>query len=199
MEDKTIKILPIKYFIFSCIMIFFLFISGQMITPASPQKVLGKYYIDCTNIAKNWSGPFDEDGIPLTDYKEFGIQYQPVGIAQYALGTWDLYLENNDPQYKERFIHMADWFCDNLLVEDDFGIWEYKFDFPRYNLKAPWPSAMAQGEGISVLTRAYQLTENKKYIEIARLALNSFKASIKTGGYCIKIKKVLSGMKSILH
>jgi len=189
MEDKTIKILPIKYFIFSCIMIFFLFISGQMVTHASSQKVLGKYYIDCTNIAKNWSGLFDEDGIPLTDYKEFGIQYQPVGIAQYALGTWDLYLENNDPQDKEKFIHMADWFCDNLLVENGFGIWEYNFDFPRYNLKAPWPSAMSQGEGISVLMRAYQLTENKKYIEIAKLALNSFKVPIEMGGVLYKDKE----------
>jgi len=189
MEDKTIKILLIKYFIFSCIMIFFLFISGQMVIHVSSQKVLGKYYIDCTNIAKNWSGLFDEDGIPLTDYKEFGIQYQPVGIAQYALGTWDLYLENNDPQDKEKFIHMADWFCDNLLVENDFGVWEYKFDFPRYNLKAPWPSAMSQGEGISVLMRAYQLTENKKYIEIAKLALNSFRVPIEMGGVLYKDKE----------
>lgn len=191
MEDKTLKILPIKCFIFSCIMIFFLFISGQIITHASPQKVLGKYYIDCTNIAKNWIGPFDEDGIPLTDYKEFGIQYQPVGIAQYALGTWGLYLENNDLQYKEKFLHTADWFCDNLLVEDDFGVWEYKFDFPRYNLKAPWSSAMSQGEGISVLVRAYQLTENKKYIEIAKLAINSFKVPIEMGGVFYKDKEGL--------
>lgn len=178
-----------KYFFITFLVFISLLFNTNIVNSNNDQKYLGNYYIDCTNIAKNWSGPFDKDGIPLTDYKEFGIQYQPVGIAQYALGTWGLYLKNKDLQYKEKFIRMADWFCDNLVIKDNFGVWEYQFDFPRYNLKAPWPSAMSQGEGISVLMRAYQLTENKKYIETAKLVLNSFKVPIEMGGVLYKDKE----------
>ena len=146
------------------------------------QELLGKYYIDFTAAAKNWDGPFDEQGIPLRHYKEFGIQYQPVGIAQYALGNWELYLSTKQAQYREKFLRMADWFCKNLVIKGNFGVWEYHFDYPRYHLKAPWPSAMAQGEAISVLTRAYQLTQEKRYLECAALALASFEVPIKEGG-----------------
>lgn len=146
------------------------------------QQFLGKYYIDFTTVAKNWDGPFDEKGIPLRHYSEFGIQYQPVGVAHYALGNWDLYLSTKQAQYREKFLRMADWFCENLVIKGDFGVWEYHFDYPRFLLKAPWPSAMSQGEAISVLVRAYQITQEKRYLECAELALASFKAPLKEGG-----------------
>lgn len=146
------------------------------------QKLLGRYYIDFREVAQG-NRPFDEEGIPLQDYgKDLGMQYQPVGIAHYALGNWDLWLESRDNQYKVKFLRMADWFYKNLVVKGDFGVWEYKFDYPRFQLNAPWPSAMSQGEGISVLVRAYQLTEDKRYWECAQVALGSFKASLKEGG-----------------
>jgi len=146
------------------------------------EKPLGKYYIDFTEVAMNWDGSFDEKGIPLRHYREFGIQYQPVGIAHSALGNWDLYLTTKQAQYREKFLRMADWFCENLVIKGDFGVWEYHFDYPRFHLKAPWPSAMSQGEGISVLARAYQITQEKRYLHCAELALGSFKASLIEGG-----------------
>lgn len=158
-------------------------IGGCSPTRTAEQKVLGRYYIDFRDVAENWDGPFDERGIPLRDYgNDFGIQYQPVGIAHYALGNWDLWLETQDNQYKVKFLKMADWFCENLVSKGDFGVWEYKFDYPRFQLKAPWPSAMSQGEGISILVRAYQLTEDERYLECAQGALGSFKASLEEGG-----------------
>jgi len=146
------------------------------------QTALSKYYIDFTEVAKNWD-LFDEHGIPMRDYgSTFGVQYQPVGIAHSALGNWDLYLDTGEVQYKNEFLKMADWFCASLVRKDTFGVWEYRFDYPRYYLNAPWPSAMSQGEGISVLARAYQLTKNEKYLQCATLALASFSAPLERGG-----------------
>lgn len=149
---------------------------------ATEQRGLSRYYIDFADVAKNWDGVFDEDGIPMRDYEEFGVQYQPVGIAHYALGNWDLFLSTHDAKYKMEFLKRADWFCDHLVVKGDFGIWEYRFDYPRFHLKAPWPSAMSQGEGISVLTRAYQLTKKERYLKCAKMALASFRVPLEEGG-----------------
>ena len=144
---------------------------------------LGKYYFDFAAVAEEWKGPFDEEGIPLTDYgAQFGIQYQPVGIAHYALGNWNLFLETGKERHRDEFLKISDWFCENLAIKGSFGVWEYLFDYPRFYLKAPWPSAMAQGQGVSVLVRAYQLTRDKRYLECARLALASFEVPIEQGG-----------------
>jgi len=171
-----------KYLIILLVFIFLLLDASRINAFSDNGNLLGKYYFDFTNTAKNWNGPFDKDGIPLRDYKDFGIQYQPVGIAHYALGNWDLYLDTGDTQYRKIFLNMADWFCNNIIVKDIFGVWNYNFDYPRYNLTAPWPSAMSQGEGISVLVRAYQLTGNVRYLEYAKLTLSSFEVPIEKGG-----------------
>lgn len=152
------------------------------------KSLLGNYYIDFTDVALNWHGSFDQEGIPLRNYGgKIGTQYQPVGIAHYALGNYELYLQTSDVKYKKTFLRQANWLCKNLAirkisVDSVFGVWEYKFDLDSYLLKAPWPSAMSQGEGISVLLRAYQLTNDEKYLKCAKLALESFEVSLKKGG-----------------
>lgn len=45
----------------------------------------------------------------------------------------------------------------------------------RLVLPAGWHSAMAQGHALSVLTRAYVVTNDAKYLEAARRALHLFK------------------------
>jgi hypothetical protein len=50
----------------------------------------------------------------------------------------------------------------------------------------PWVSGMAQGRGIHVLIRAYNMTGDTKYLEAAHLALNSFYKETKDGGVTYK-------------
>jgi len=171
------------------LMVVLLDISGYFYhCEASEENQLGNYYIDFSDLASNWPGSFDQNSIPLTEYGgKIGTKYQPVGIAHYALGNYDLYLKTRNDKYKEVFLRQADWFCNNLIAKRlsrsfTFGIWEYKFDFEPYWLKAPWPSAMSQGEGISVLLRAYQLTNDQEYLKFANLALKSFEVPLNEGG-----------------
>jgi hypothetical protein len=49
-------------------------------------------------------------------------------------------------------------------------------------LKAPWYSALAQGQGISLLVRAYRETGAHGYLEAAERAFNSFLKSTGEGG-----------------
>ena len=55
-----------------------------------------------------------------------------------------------------------------------------------YNITAPWISGMAQGEALSVLLRASQITGEKKYFETAQLAWRIFDVTVKDGGVISK-------------
>ncbi len=145
---------------------------------------LEKYYMNFVDKTK-FLGPFDADGIPMLDYKgNIGIQYNPNAIAQYALGFYDLLVDTGEQKYEEIFLTQANWFVNNLrIIEGDIGLWEYKFDFEYYKgLKAPWRSALAQGQGISVVARAYSITKDGKYLEAASKAFKSFEYQINEPG-----------------
>src|SRR6266571_1733721 len=61
------------------------------VNPNATPGTLGEYYM--TFAAKaDYAGPFDDDGIPLLDYRgALGRQYNPIAIAQYGLGNFNLY------------------------------------------------------------------------------------------------------------
>ena len=135
-------------------------------------NTLGRYYMNFSRKTE-FQGPFDNDGIPVLNYKgNIGVQYNPNTIAQYALGYYDLFLDTGKQEYKRIFLNQADWFLKNIrLIDNGIGLWEYKFDFEYHKgLKSPWHSALAQGQGISVVARAYALTNEKKYTPIKLLS-----------------------------
>ena len=66
-------------------------------------------------------------------------------------------------------------------------VWMHNFDFEyRDTLKSPWYSGLAQGQGLSVLIRAYQETRNIKYKDAANRTKASFCIT-----YDVIIKEVL--------
>ncbi|NEP01158.1 MAG: D-glucuronyl C5-epimerase [Symploca sp. SIO2E9] len=129
----------------------------------------GKYY-----------SPKDLHGTPIKKYKSVGSQYNPTRIAAYALAHFNRYFNNHNQTSHDIFLQMADWF-----MKSEDGIWRYLFNWN--DLKAPWISCMSQGEGISVLTRAYWLTKNDKYLQQAIKATAPFSLYICEGGVRSKI------------
>ncbi|KAK0415724.1 hypothetical protein QR680_012086 [Steinernema hermaphroditum] len=83
----------------------------------------------------------------------------------------------------EMFLTAADWFVDN---QNDRGGWavpvQRSIADNKLILKAGWHSAMAQGHGLSVLTRAYVATKKEKYLSAADKALQLFKTPASEGG-----------------
>ncbi|MDP8293125.1 MAG: D-glucuronyl C5-epimerase family protein [Candidatus Orphnella occulta] len=118
----------------------------------------------------------DETGVIMLDYKsDLGFQYNPNAIAQLALGYYDRILAGCDKG--EDFLLQADFFLRyGRKVSDDVLLWEYNFAFEtRQYLEKPWRSALAQGQAISVLIRAYALSENKAYLAAAQEGFNAFR------------------------
>ncbi len=145
----------------------------------APGQLLG-YYNDLTAKA-HWTGPVDGDGLPLNQDVQGRFIYFPTTLLQKALGHWDRWLESGRTYEADRaaFLKLAGW---ALRAQDENGgypIW------PLVGLKAASPhSAMSQGEGISVLVRAYHLTQREEYLEGARRALGPLLAAVQQGGTC---------------
>jgi len=147
-------------------------------------KELGQYYMSFLYKA-GYSGPFDKNGIPLLDYRgTIGRQYNPVAVAQYGLGHYNLFKKTSDKKNFNIFLKQADWLVDNLEVnQKGLKVWMHHFDWEyKENLKSPWYSALSQGQGISLLIRAYLETRDKKYLNSANLAFQSFLKETKQGG-----------------
>lgn len=145
---------------------------------------LKNYYMDY-NLKTHYPGPFDKKGVLMLNYfGDTGIQYNPDAIAQYALGHFEKYLGNGDNDHKEIFLRQADWFVNNLRERNKgVGVWEYNFDFEYFKrVKKPWYTSLGQGHGISVLVRAYLLTEKAIYLNIAKKAFLAFRYPIDVDG-----------------
>ena len=146
---------------------------------------LGQYYMLFYNKA-DYKGAFDENGIPMLDYQGvIGLQYNPIAIAQWGLGNYNIWDENKSKKAKyQNFLKCADWLVNNL-EKNNYGylVWMHYFDFEyRDTLKSPWYSGLAQGQGLSVLVRAYKETNDEKYKSAANQAFQVFLVSIKEGG-----------------
>jgi hypothetical protein len=133
----------------------------------------------------DYAGPFDQSSVPLLDYRgALGRQYNPIAISQYGLGNYNLYVRTQDTHRRTKFLGIADWLVSTLIPNSaGVHVWMHNFDWDyRDRLCAPWYSGLAQGAGISVLLRAYQMTGDQAYFEAARNAFRSFTIDVSEGG-----------------
>jgi heparosan-N-sulfate-glucuronate 5-epimerase len=133
----------------------------------------------------------DDQGIPYVNYgtingNVIGRQRNPVTISQKAMTYYEDYIRNDDDASKHYLINNADWLIDNAKNHKNFSILEYSFPWPIYNLPTSWRSGMAQGEAIHALTKAHRITNDQKYLEGAKLLLNSFFVEVASGGVTLK-------------
>ncbi|MDL2121690.1 MAG: D-glucuronyl C5-epimerase family protein [Deltaproteobacteria bacterium] len=144
---------------------------------------LEHWYVDLSR-KYNSNRLFDKNGIPLVDYANAGIHYNPVTISQYALGVYEHYLSKRQEIDRQIFLTQANWLVENIKeTTKGFGVWYYHFSPGGISdLEIPWVSAMAQGEAISVLLRAYLMTSDTAYLKTAEKALDSFNYTLEEGG-----------------
>ena len=154
------------------------------INPNIKKGSLGQYYMSFYNKA-NYQGQCDSNGIPMLDYQgAIGLQYNPIAIAQWGLGNYNIWRTTKSQNEYEKFLKSADWLVDNL-EENEYGlkVWMHHFDFEyRDTLRSPWYSGLAQGQGISLLVRAFKETDLEKYRNASDQAFRVFSVSIYDGG-----------------
>ena len=107
---------------------------------------------------------------PHNDRVEF-----PITIFQYGLGAYDLYILEKKDIYLEKFKVCVKWALEN---QKEDGSWNaFYFIYPD----APY-SCMAQGEGASLLIRAYVAFGDDVYLKAAEKAINFMITPIEQGG-----------------
>lgn len=144
----------------------------------------GPYYMTFFDKAM-YEGPFDQSGIPLLDYRGvIGEQYNPIAISQYGLGNFNLFEEEGDTNRLQIAKRQADWLVMNLEPnKQGVPVWNHNFDWEyREKLQAPWYSGLAQGSGISLLLRVYDVTGNVTYLKAASDAFVSMRHTMLEGG-----------------
>jgi len=108
--------------------------------------------------------------------------YYPIFMARFSLGNLEMYLETGDEKYKEVYFNQVDWLYKNLTTKDNFAVWEHHYQLPFYEFKVPWIHGLAQGLGMTALLKAYQITNEKKYLNASEKIFNSFEVDIEEGG-----------------
>jgi len=156
--------------------------------PEASIHQLGEYFMLFAEKA-DYPGHYDSAGIPMLDYHgKIGLQYNPIAIAQWGLANYNLFRQNQNDERKKKFLAASDWLCAHLeTTSHGLWVWNHHFDWEyRSPLKAPWCSALSQGQGISLLVRAYRETGAVAYLEAAKRAFDSFRKSTHEGGVAFR-------------
>lgn len=117
----------------------------------------------------NWShwwksGKTNENGVAVISY-DGGVTwvFNPVAISQWALGYHSRHMKGAalDPGFKIQADHL-------LSMQGEDGA--IRYPFPYQGIPSGWVSAMAQGQAISVWTRAFKLFGDTNYLAAAQKA-----------------------------
>lgn len=133
------------------------------------------YYNNLTEKVIKMPDILDNNELPLLELESGEKVFFPVAVFQYGLGAYDLFLQTQDERYERKFMQCVDWTIEH---QDEQGRWN---NFSHYNPNAPY-GAMAQGEGASLLVRAYTYTKDEKYINAARTAIDYMLLPLEEGG-----------------
>jgi heparosan-N-sulfate-glucuronate 5-epimerase len=90
----------------------------------------------------------------------------PADLAQLALGWWDRGLAG-DRGAIERFQYVCTLLEKSAEIRENEWRWPYHITVPKYNVRPPLYSALAQAQAASTFVRAYLVTADSRYAEIA--------------------------------
>jgi hypothetical protein len=107
-----------------------------------------------------------------------------VALIQWGLGCYERYLAGEG----EAWLDVAVAACDYLVEHQEgegprAGGWVHRRPYGHtYDLQPPWVSAIAQGEGASLLVRVHAETGEERYAEAASRALRPMTVPSHEGG-----------------
>ena len=143
-----------------------------------PQFVPGElkgYFNNMTEKVTKEPELLESDSLPLLQTEKGEYIYFPVAIFQYGLGAYDLYLSTNDEIYLKKFKLCVKWAIDNQEINGSWSNFFYIYPNSPYG-------AMCQGEGASLLLRAYKEFGDVKFLECAKKAIDYMLLPVEEGG-----------------
>jgi heparosan-N-sulfate-glucuronate 5-epimerase len=138
------------------------FLSSTFNQPLGTRVAEGGYYVDLRVKARS------SDVATAWPWKPGSQSW--IAFSQYGLACNERWVAGEGEEWLAAARHIGDALVENQTPD---GEWIQGFDLPHtYDLRAPWTSAMAQGEAASLLTRLTAVTGDERYSEAARRALD---------------------------
>lgn len=148
---------------------------------------LCKYYTDLSSRTLNDAVSLDRNGVVMVNYQNVyssalsTLEYNPSAIASFALRQYHLNCLDSDKHSLDFFWNQINWLVTNQTEQ---GIFPHNYSM-RHNghqLVSGWGSALTQGFAISALVRAYNVSNDKRYLNAAILALQPFETDVEDNG-----------------
>jgi hypothetical protein len=112
-------------------------------------------------------------------FPEVGVQYPPVSTALKCMLYFNQPRNETARTYGQ---YVADWFALRGNRTNDYIVFAHDFPWPQYNLTKGWKSGLAQAHVAECFMEAYQHTEDRKYLDLAKKALMFLNVSTSEGG-----------------
>jgi heparosan-N-sulfate-glucuronate 5-epimerase len=146
---------------------------GDHIDPARPHG----YYIDLSAKADSPVWPPEWVGAPASHFA--------IAVAQWGLACNERLVGGQG----DAWLEAATGAGEHLLAHQEAdGRWLDPRPYPHtFRIPAPWPSAMAQGEGASLLVRIHARTGDDRFAEAAVRALQPYRVPTSEGGVLVTL------------
>jgi len=108
---------------------------------------------------------FDANGLPMFPSQAGELVHFCTGMCSFAFAHWEEFLDTGKDEHAAHVIKVSDYLIG--MAEERLNGALMVLDYDSDAKDNGIPCAMNQGESISVLCRAYCLTQNKKYLESA--------------------------------
>jgi hypothetical protein len=142
------------------------------------------YPFDWTDLEDFKSYTYDQEGLPQVAYgPPVGLRYNPITIAQFGLFHLQRFDQTGLGDHREIALRCGEWLLQNAARrQGGAAVWIFDFDLPFYGPQAPWISAMAQGEAISLLLRLALLENRNEYEQTACAAIKVMDLAVQENG-----------------
>lgn len=136
--------------------------------------------------SKGWS--LDDEGILLYDYGarygNLGKYRNPYFNSNYAYMLYRDYLatECKDEELRAKFLGISDFFVKTADRKNGIAVWRYTFPNETFEFESGWISGIGQARIAGVLYRAYAVSGEEIYRDVAEEAMESNLRSPKDGG-----------------
>ena len=142
----------------------------------------------------------DKNGVAMRLGEDKMPHYHPVLSAQCGLKAYGRLLRSIDV---EESLSTVLLYADSLVsIQNEVGAFPYQFEYHYYltdeYLPAGWVSGMAQGQALSLLARAYDLTQDKAYLDAGDLAVSFLATPVDQGGVMTDMSALGTGLEDFI-
>jgi hypothetical protein len=115
-------------------------------------------------------------------HEEVGLQHPPVAAAIKCLFYFSQAKNETASSYG---VYVADWLAQRGNDTDLYMIFTHDFPWSPYNLTIGWKSSLAQAHAAECFLKAYEYTEDDRYLTLAKKALLFLRVPVSQGGVMI--------------